>query len=174
MTNLPLRIRRGVARCHRVDLLAFRDWVEPQVELRHKIPIHVVPAPTVVAPDGQVGLGAFAVHSDRIEIWVAADLTDVERDHPDLGADDMRAIVLESLMHELMHYEQWRDGRAMNHRGVEQRAQSAVQKFFNECCSPIVETETTGSGCARCAGRRSVPRRGGRCFAARCKRRGEG
>lgn len=40
--------------------------------------------------------------------------------------------LIPTLAHEAVHYEQWRDDREMNERGVEQRAQALVRRWRRE------------------------------------------
>ena len=56
------------------------------------------------------------VHTRPLEIWVVANLPP--------------ALLLGVFFHEVVHWERWKRGGSMNHRGVDRRALSLTEKFL--------------------------------------------
>jgi predicted SprT family Zn-dependent metalloprotease len=47
-----------------------------------------------------------------------------------LNKGDSKMLILTTLAHEWHHYEQWRDGKPMSHRGMERRVRTLMDEFF--------------------------------------------
>lgn len=84
--------------------------------MRHTIQVYVVPAITVSDDGHRFGFAAFRMAGGEPEIWIGGE--------PPKGVDDLEAYLRENFAHELAHYEQWRDGRTLQERGVEVRART--------------------------------------------------
>lgn len=91
------------------DVRAYVRWIETVIDVRHDVDVFVVGFVYGFfdAPGRRSGFGPYIV--------VAAN-------------DGM----LDTIAHELVHYEQWRDGRDMNERGVNQRAAALVRRWHRE------------------------------------------
>ncbi len=100
----------------------------PEVSrVRHRISVVVAPAPAISGPDGGVGFGAFLCparkrYSGPLRIYIAG--RPMGYKSAGVGRREAVHAVGESLLHELAHYEQYRDGRTVQERGVEVRAKS--------------------------------------------------
>lgn len=99
------------------------------VDFRHAVKIHVVPSRVVgdQPPFGRlhgVGFGAFAIRRGKPSIWIAG-----IRQEGCITDDEHREMLLRVLCHELAHYEQWRDGKRLQERGVGVRARSLMKKI---------------------------------------------
>lgn len=81
------------------------------------------PSQAVESPDG-AGFGAFRINRGRPEIWLAG-----EKPEPSMSDADHAGEILEVLSHEVAHYEQWRDGREIQERGVAVRARTIARKI---------------------------------------------
>lgn len=96
------------------------------LRIEHPLPVIVVPAPVVATPDGY-GFGVFVGHRGKCHIWLAGALRDEKQNY--LAKSENTKQVLQSLAHELAHYEQWRDGRKLTERGVAVRARGIIRAF---------------------------------------------
>lgn len=94
--------------------------------VRHRLTVHVVPAPVVIEPHWDAaGFGCFMSGSGRI--YIGGLSPSVFRLQ---GATHTEAVfgIAETVFHELVHYEQWRDGKPMNHRGLQQRVNALMRE----------------------------------------------
>jgi hypothetical protein len=100
----------------------------------HRLEVLVVPNPAVVK-EGGFGFGVFhtaaGIGHARYDarIVIAAGLAEITQ--ADAGAtrtEGVRAVV-ETLLHEWVHYEQFRDGRPITERGVQVRARNLYGRF---------------------------------------------
>jgi len=95
------------------------DAVSPAT---HDIEITVVPAPVVTDGDG-FGFAAFYIDDGRPKMCIAGEKVD------EITRDDWLADMLPSdVAHEWAHYEQWRDGRPVQERGVAVRARTLLRR----------------------------------------------
>jgi hypothetical protein len=97
--------------------------VLPQVvDVRHTLRIQIVPAIVVEhAPSGMRGFGLYVLRGKRVLLG---------GEFPNIFAsrqDGLEAL-LETLGHEVSHYEQHRDGRELTERGRNVRGRSIVRK----------------------------------------------
>lgn len=123
---ISLNIGPGVSLETRFTVRLFRFAIPEIIRIEHPLPIMVCDAPAVATPTGY-GFGVFQVHRNKCEIFIAGSLLD-EHDKPLEQAENAEQ-VLQSLAHELAHYEQWRDGRNLTERGVAVRARGILRAF---------------------------------------------
>jgi hypothetical protein len=93
----------------------------PSDLLRHRLRIRVVPAKVVGDGKSGFGFGCFRVVRRAPEIWLAG-----ERPERTVTDAEWAEMLTTTFAHELAHYEQWRDGRPLQERGVAVRARSIV------------------------------------------------
>jgi len=104
---------------------AFADWWTTQHDLEHGITVILFPRLYVPSYLTKVkSYGLFAVHSDD-SLTIALTCKPHETDLICWPVTMLRVFA-----HELVHYEQYRDGRTMGHRGVEKREWSLTHKFI--------------------------------------------
>lgn len=91
------------------EVRAFARWLDTELDVRHTVDVHVVSTLDGFfdAPNKGNGFGPYVV----------AALNDG---------------LLDTIAHEMVHYEQWRDKRERTERGVEQRAAALVRRFKRE------------------------------------------
>ena len=122
---LHVRIIDGVPAYVGKIALEFAAPAEQVLRVDHAILIDVVPAQKLTDPRGKLAVGIF--YFDRHgepTISLAGDLRkSVER----WGQDRALGEFVHTFAHELAHYEQWRDGRIVQERGVEVRARNIVK-----------------------------------------------
>jgi hypothetical protein len=90
------------------------------VEIKHPVEVNVVPHPSIIAGN-KVGFGMF--DHQELTIYVGAGMADL----PNCNRND----VLETLCHEAVHYEQYRDRRPIQERGVSVRARNLTTKILS-------------------------------------------
>lgn len=88
------------------EVRAFVGWLGEHVGVRHPVDIHVV-GKLYGYFDGPGKREGYAPH--MVVVY-----------------DDG---LMDTIAHEIVHYEQWRDGREMNERGVNQRAAALVRQW---------------------------------------------
>jgi hypothetical protein len=101
----------------------FLKSVAGVTEIRHWLPVSLVPAPTLQAPDGALGFAVFVVDPKGARILVAG-----ENPFEDCPEREFIESTLHNVAHEIAHYEQWRDGRKVQERGVNLRATNLLRK----------------------------------------------
>lgn len=117
-------------------LKRFAAWIRRNVVFRHPVRVTVVPHATVMGHDGAPGWAVFLIPSadyaagDVVRIFVGGGKVEVLETH--YGYDTGKALetLVQDLAHEIVHYEQWRDGRAVTERGVDRRAESLLKRFL--------------------------------------------
>lgn len=126
-TGLRLYIYKGVPAWAAKEIKRTMPLLKNVVEVSHWLPVRLVPAPTVsVIEDQQCGFGVFVAFGDeRPQICLAGNLRGYMKDY-NLDRRDVAWWIVENLVHELVHYEQWRDGRVGSHRGVDRRVRKIM------------------------------------------------
>lgn len=134
--GLRLRFYPGVREDVREALKGFARWLRGELDLRHPVRVTVVPQATVVGVGGAPGWAAFLIPAsdyvpgDVLRIVVGAGHVDLLETRHGYAPDAARASVLQDLAHELVHYEQWRDGRPIDERNVNRRARSLTRRYL--------------------------------------------
>lgn len=97
--------------------------------VEHPVTVEIVPAYCVEGPNGRRGWGAYLPAERRIMIggWMPAALHNAGVPLKEAEKDLLRTIA-----HEFVHYEQHRDGRALNERGVQRRADAIVERYLDD------------------------------------------
>jgi hypothetical protein len=133
-----LRFYPGVRDDARALLKRFARWIRDRVQFRHPVRVIVVPHATVMGHEEPPGWAVFVIPppeytpGDVVRIYLGAGKVDVlERDFG-LASPDSVLRVMHDLAHEIVHYEQWRDGREVTERGVNRRAAAWVNRFCEE------------------------------------------
>lgn len=88
------------------EVALFVLWLQTVIRVEHKITIEL---------ESEWLDGAFFPPLDGVYVFVV-----------------MNEGVLDTIAHELCHYEQWRDGRKLSERGVKQRAAALVKRWYRE------------------------------------------
>lgn len=112
-----LTFLRGVSREVRTAVRAFVNRVEQAVRFEHEVPIVVVPAP-VISVERDAAFGGFCHQEGKVRIIIGGAV------HEDYKLPE----IINTVAHELVHYEQWRDGRELGERGVAVRARNIVKQ----------------------------------------------
>jgi len=96
---------------------------EKELNIKHRVRVMVVPAPVIEGEPGKFGFGCFVPGAPNkkfdCQIVLAGDLDEVG-----LKVSEQHEFIEETLAHELAHYEQWRDGKPLQERGVRVRGKN--------------------------------------------------
>lgn len=140
--GLRVRCYPGVPDDVRDALRAFARWLRAEIDFRDPVRVTVATQTTVAGHEGAPGWAVFLVpppdHApgDVVRIVLAAGrVTMLEREYR-LSREEALARLLHDLAHEIVHYEQWRDGRSIDERGVNRRAAALVRRFRERAPRP--------------------------------------
>lgn len=134
--GLRLRFYPDVPEDAREMLKAFARWLRGEIGFRHPVQVTVVPQATVMGHDGAPGWAVFLIPppdyhpGDLVRIYVAAGRVGLLEARYGLGRGEALRRVAHDLAHEVVHYEQWRDGRAITERNVNRRAAALTRRFL--------------------------------------------
>ena len=111
--------------------MPFARWLRYRVRFRHHVPVEVVPEACIATDDGLAWAAFYepAAPGDCPRIYVAGgSVVAFRRVHGWTTQRALRALRVD-LAHEVVHYEQWRDGRDLTERGVDMRARRLVREY---------------------------------------------
>jgi hypothetical protein len=134
--GLRLRFYPGVAGEVRALLKDFARWLRSAIAFHHPVRVTVVHQATVMGLDGAPGWAAFMIPPDDytpgdvVRIFLGGGQLGVLERHFRLDAAGARIKLAHDLAHEIVHYEQWRDGRTVSERGVNRRAATLVRRYL--------------------------------------------
>jgi hypothetical protein len=109
------------------------EWLATKYEVHHTITVNV-PASGYILLEGDekqsYGLFGYLNEEPHIPmIWIAGYWYYWKGKLADTRLE-AQAHLLDTLIHEFIHYEQWRDGRSLNHRGLNRRVDSLARRFY--------------------------------------------
>ncbi len=136
--GLRLRFYPRVRADVRELLKAFARWLRREVAFEHPVRVTVVPDATVMGHEEPPGWAVFVIPpadyspGDVVRIFLGAGKVEVLERHFGLSSPDSAIRLTHDLAHEVVHYEQWRDGREVTERGVNRRAAAWVNRFCVE------------------------------------------
>lgn len=116
------RVPKWVVNTH----IMFADWLAEHYPIPHTIVVHLTPSVSMPTNDGRRCWGCFQPGKPP-NIILACGRPRIDGRLPDRGLQ--LGFLLGNFAHEFCHYERWRDGRAMNHRGVENRVDGLLKRF---------------------------------------------
>jgi hypothetical protein len=122
---LHLRVIDGVPGYVAREAERFAGLVQLVVKVEHGVLVKVIPAQRVVDENGDPQLGLYYLETAQPTIALAGDL---RKEVVEYGKTNALEMFRDTFAHELAHYEQWRDGRPVQERGVNVRARNIVRK----------------------------------------------
>jgi len=122
---LHVRVIEGVPAYVAREAQRFAAKVAHVVRIEHPLMVEVVPAE--VLTDGHKGYGFGLFYFDKLSIPSIALAGDLRSIVTECGKSEALGHLRQTFAHELAHYEQWRDGRKVQERGVEVRARNIVR-----------------------------------------------
>lgn len=134
VTGLPaglrLRFYPGVPADVRRELKSFARWLRSEIGFTHPVMVTVSHKPAVPGP----GWAAFWAPDnwqpgDALKIYIGGGVVDFLEHVEEIPRKEGLQFVCENLAHEIVHYEQWRDGRELVERGVNLRAGNLYRKW---------------------------------------------
>jgi len=116
------RVPKWVAGVH----IAFANWLADHYLIRHTIDVHLAPSISMPTHDGRRCWGCFRP-GKQPAITLACGRPKINGRLP--NRDLQIGFLLGNFAHEFVHYEQWRDNRTANHRGIENRVDGLIKRF---------------------------------------------
>ncbi len=123
----------GVSKRSRKALREAANRFASVVDIRHKLTIHVAPEPidTCDMRANMVSLGVFGDFADHPRIFLASVPGHGLEIDGEWHGDERYPVNV--FAHELVHYEQFRDGRNLTERGTAVRSRTILKKAGYEC-----------------------------------------
>jgi hypothetical protein len=134
--GLRLRFYPGVHGEVRALLKDFARWLRRAITFRHPVRVTVVRQATVMGLDGAPGWAAFMIPPDDytpgdvVRIFLGGGQLGILERRFRLDTAGARIKLAHDLAHEIVHYEQWRDGRPVRELGVNRRAAALVRRYL--------------------------------------------
>lgn len=128
--GLRLRFYPGVPADVRKELKGFARWLRNHIGFSHAVIATISHKPAVPGP----GWASFWAPDnwqpgDALRIYVGGGIVDFLQHVHEVPRKKALQAVCENLAHEIVHYEQWRDGRDLTERGVNLRAANLYRKW---------------------------------------------
>jgi hypothetical protein len=139
--GLRLRFAPGVSPDTRLALMAFARWLRKEMRMTHPMEAIIVAAPKLRALYGPeldvVCLGWFQQPPVKLRtkgglsrMWVAADNLEWEMRRSGFTYKQALDHLLNTFVHECVHYEQFHLRRKLDERNVEPRADALVERYI--------------------------------------------
>lgn len=117
--------------------IRFAAWLRIYYEFPVRLPVYLSPRPRLLTLDGEVVTASFfAPWEPTVEPYIrvaTGDYPEVRRRH---GRDNALAAYLNSIAHEIVHYQQWLDTGEISERGVVSRARKIVEAYATHVRHP--------------------------------------
>lgn len=112
------------------DVKLARDFLrrlEGVTEIQHYVRVRLVPVAVVYVDGCERGFGVFVNFPRRLPIiYIGTGYRELKK-HVGMTEDEFEEHLRHNLAHEVAHYEQWRDGKKLQERGVNVRATNLVR-----------------------------------------------
>src|SRR5262245_38380015 len=104
-----IRIRGARGNPHvRAALVRFARWLRREYEFPIRVPVYLFPSEQIITMHGdRVSASFFAPFDRRVEPFIRIATGDYPQRRREFGRDNALAAFLQSLAHELVHYQQW-------------------------------------------------------------------
>jgi hypothetical protein len=139
-TNGRSGLRVRGARGHPVvrrAAIRFAAWLRVYYEFPARVPIYLSPHPRLVKRDGElVSASFFAPWEPTVEPYIRVATGDYPELRRRFGRDNALAAYLNSIAHEIVHYQQWIDSGEVWERGVISRASRIVDAYATHVRHP--------------------------------------
>jgi hypothetical protein len=126
-----IRIRGARGNPHvRAALIRFARWSRREYDFPIRVPVYLFPSEQIVTMHGhRVSASFFAPFDRRDEPFIRIATGDYLQLRTELGRDNALGGFLQSLAHELVHYQQWVATREISERGVIREARRIVERY---------------------------------------------
>lgn len=138
--GFAIRSERGIPAERRLAVRALVHWLRRTQTVRDDVIVSLVAGEVVATPDGdEVGFACFqwpthppTAHGRGVWIYAATGMVDVAR-RQDAAVTEQRAVdmLLQAILHEFAHYEQWRAGWSADDRSIEALADHRAIELFD-------------------------------------------
>ena len=114
----------------RAALVRFARWLRREYEFPIRVPVYLFPSEQIVTMHGdRVSASFFAPFDRRVEPFIRIATGDFPQLRRELGRDNALAAFLQSLSHEVVHYQQWVATGETSERGVIRQATHIVERY---------------------------------------------
>ena len=114
----------------RAALVRFARWLRREYEFPIRVPVYLFPSEQIVTMHGdRVSASFFAPFDRRVEPFIRIATGDFPQLRRELGRDNALAAFLQSLSHEVVHYQQWVATGETSERGVIRQATRIVERY---------------------------------------------
>jgi hypothetical protein len=129
MKAFPIQYEAGIPLWVRRLTVDFVNWYLENYGVDQQIKIRLCNAGYLDPGDHTLNYGVFFRSKGRLHIYIATRWRDWKQDGYIKTCHEGKWTILDSLAHELCEYEKWRDNKAGNHRGIQNRIDSLIRKF---------------------------------------------
>lgn len=105
-------------------------WASEVLPVVHDVNFHIKEVPYLSYSNGKLTLGLFSCSEDGLATINLTGLTFHIQKEWEMTGNEARLELLYIAAHELVHYEQWRDGRPLKEQGVYNRAWAMVDAYL--------------------------------------------
>lgn len=111
-------------------LIKFAKWLRNQYEFPIRVPVYLRPEQQITNMHGVKCVAIFSAPWDQtVEPYIRITTGDYDDDKRKYGRDNALAGYLESLAHEVIHYQQWIKDNTIKERGVAVKSSNIVDKY---------------------------------------------
>lgn len=114
----------------RAALIRYARWLRSNYSFPIRVPVYLLATERLTTIDGKRGTAScFAPFDRNVEPYIRIATGDWRARRKELNRDDCLAGYLNSLSHEVVHYQQWISTGRMWERGVVRKAQAMVNRY---------------------------------------------
>ncbi len=114
----------------RAALVRFARWLRREYDFPIRVPVYLFPSEQIITMHGnRVSASFFAPFSRSVEPFIRIATGDYPQLKNELGRDNALAAFLQSLAHELVHYQQWVATGRTGERGIIRQAQRIAERY---------------------------------------------
>ncbi len=133
--GLRIRGSRGHPVVRRA-LIRFAAWLRLNYEFPVRVPVYLLARPYVNSQTGKCSASFFGPYSREEEPYIRIATGDYKMMRSERDRDDVLASYINSLAHEVVHYQQWIATGDMWERGVAVRAHAILRRYARTTARP--------------------------------------
>ncbi|UNL86624.1 DUF2750 domain-containing protein [Priestia koreensis] len=130
--GLRIRSEKGVHEEVRKACLAFANWLRWQMEFPMRVVVYLKKKEQIRSNGEWVSASFFAPFSLEEEPYMRIATGDYPQLIEELGREDALLAILISFAHEIIHYQQWLDGREFSEQEAEEQGERLVYDYCDD------------------------------------------
>ncbi len=128
--GLRIKFEKGVDPEVRRAILEFAVWLRQQVDFPIRVPVYVKKATQIKSKEGELVCGTFWEPDNKnVEPYIRVSTGDYYELIEKWGKDNALASILDTIAHEIAHYEQWLKDKPSSCRSASNRARILIKKY---------------------------------------------